>query len=83
MILRIESLETVFDREALLNFPLSRPSLPTQSAKWRIISNSAELPHLEKLIKLYDKQLLETKQAIAKLFEKEAVLKSKFDRCGL
>lgn len=38
------------------------------------------LKHLEKLIKLYDKQILETKQAIAKLIKKDAVLKPKIEQ---
>jgi transposase len=38
------------------------------------------LKHLEKLIKVYDKQLDETKQAIAKLVEKDAILKAKIEQ---
>lgn len=67
MISWIESLETVFDLEALLIFPISKPSQPTQSAQCRIISLSAELPHIEKLIKLYDKQHWRKKKLISNL----------------
>ena len=38
------------------------------------------LEHLEKLIKLYDKQLQETKQEIAKLIEKDPVLKPRIEQ---
>lgn len=44
------------------------------------VTDNFTLKHLEKLVNLYDKQIDETKQEIAKLIQKDSVLKTKIEQ---